>query len=244
MDILFISDLHLSEERPHTTAAFLAFLESTGRQAGQLFILGDLFDAWVGDDDDRPLVVSVASALAKLSADGTDVYFQHGNRDFLLGQAYADRCGMVLLPALYVLSLGGTACLLAHGDQFCTDDAAYQQFRQMVRNPEWQTQFLRRDLQERRQIAADLRSRSREANSMKPQDIMDVAPQAVNEALQQAGVQGVLHGHTHRPACHHVGHLGVQGERYVLGDWDRGGWIARWRAGKGLALEQWPSPAE
>lgn len=244
MDILFISDLHLSEERPHTTAAFLAFLGGTARQAEQLFILGDLFDAWVGDDDDRPLVASVASALAKLSADGTDVYFQHGNRDFLLGQAYADRCGMTLLPALHVLSLGGKACLLAHGDQFCTDDVAYQQFRQMVRNPEWQAQFLRRDLQERRQVAADLRSRSREANSMKPQDIMDVAPQAVNEALQQAGVGCMLHGHTHRPNSHCMGHQGVQGERYVLGDWDAGGWIARWHAGTGLALERWPSSAE
>ena len=245
MDILFISDLHLSEERPHTVAAFLVFLKRACTQVKQLYILGDLFDAWIGDDDDRPLVSDIARALSALSRQGVALYFQHGNRDFLLGADYAARCGMTLLPEQVVVMLGKQLCLLAHGDQFCTDDEAYQQFRATVRNPQWQTSFLAQTLPTRRAIAADLRSRSREANSIKSQDITDVSTAAIESALQQAGVSLLLHGHTHRPGSHAGQYHDVPAVRHVLGEWDDGvAWIARWRSDHGLALERWAFPAE
>ena len=238
MDRLFISDLHLSEERPHITAAFLAFLDGEARQAGQLYLLGDLFDAWIGDDDDRPLAETVAVALARLSAAGVAVFFQHGNRDFLLGERYAHRCGMMLLPELALIKLGETSCLLAHGDQFCTRDQAYQAFRAQVRDPAWQAAFLARSLQERKAIAADLRARSREANSLKAQDIMDVTPAVVLDHMQQQGASLLIHGHTHRPARHALQLPAGLGERCVLGDWDTHYWQACWSPATGLQLDR------
>lgn len=215
MDALFISDLHLSEERPHTTAAFFAFLAEKAVACQRLYILGDFFDAWIGDDDDRPLAATVADALQQTAKRGVEIFFQHGNRDFLLGDDYAVRCGMQLLPALQVIELAGRRCLLAHGDQFCTQDVAYQQFRSMVRDAAWQRDFLAKPLVERRAIAAQLRARSKEANSMKAEDIMDVTQSEVEQALHDYQCQVLIHGHTHRPARHAM----HSGERIVLGDW-------------------------
>jgi len=242
MNRLFISDLHLSEERPHTTAAFLAFLRDKVCPADQssvcdeLYILGDFFDAWIGDDDDRPLAAAISQALSEVSAKGVRIFFQHGNRDFLLGEAYASRCCMTLLSALHVLEHAGTRYLLAHGDQFCTQDVAYQQFRELVRNPQWQTDFLAKPIEERRAIAAQLRARSKEANSIKAEDIMDVTPAEIENVLIGQGSSVLIHGHTHRPARHSVMlHDGRVAERVVLGEWIDAGCVARLDA-NGLSL--------
>lgn len=221
MTTLFISDLHLHENRPLVTEAFFSFLNSQTREASSLYILGDLFDAWVGDDDESPLNLRVAEALRTLSQDGTQIYFQHGNRDFLLGHKYAERAHMTLLPELYVLENEGALCLLAHGDQFCTQDVSYQQFRTMVRNTSWQKEFLTRPLTERKEIAKQLREKSREANSLKAEDIMDVTPSEIEKTLLEKQCRVLIHGHTHRPAHHKLTLSdGLVGERIVLGDWD------------------------
>jgi UDP-2,3-diacylglucosamine hydrolase len=238
MDTLFISDLHLAEERPHTTAAFLVFLEQTAAEATTLYILGDLFDAWIGDDDDRPLADVVAAGLARLAAHGTKLYFQHGNRDFLLGEAYAGRCGMSLLPEIHNTKLGSRNCLLAHGDQFCLEDTGYQAFRTQVRHADWQAHFLARSLVERRAIAADLRARSREANSLKAADIMDVTPDRIEGVLVQYQADLLIHGHTHRPARHPLIIAGQAAERCVLGEWEAEATFARWSPAAGLSLEK------
>jgi UDP-2,3-diacylglucosamine hydrolase len=236
MNTLFISDLHLSEERPHTTAAFFAFLDkkiclaNKAFTCDQLYILGDFFDAWIGDDDDRPLANEVAGALKNLAAKGVQIFFQHGNRDFLLGEDYAGRCGMQLLPALHVIEREGRRYLLAHGDQFCTGDVAYQQFRALVRNPEWQQDFLAKPIAERRAIAAQLRAKSREANSMKAEDIMDVAPDEIVNVLLEQRCSTLIHGHTHRPARHALTLPdGSAAERVVLGEWAKTYWFLQLR---------------
>jgi UDP-2,3-diacylglucosamine hydrolase len=227
MRMLFISDLHLSEERPQTTAAFFAFLAEKTGQNDHLYILGDFFDAWIGDDDDRPLAEEVARALASAVDRGVKVFYQHGNRDFLLGNHYASRCGMELLPDFFVLTVNGQRWLLAHGDQFCTEDTAYQQFRVMVRDTHWQREFLQQSLKDRRHIASQLRAKSKEANSLKAEDIMDVVPQEIISALQLHGCDILVHGHTHRPARHDVPLSdGRRAERVVLGEWGKDFWYA------------------
>lgn len=228
MNALFIADLHLSEERPHTTAAFLAFLVDKAVAADELYILGDFFDAWIGDDDDRPLADTIAGAMKSVADRGVQVFFQHGNRDFLLGADYARRCGMQLLPALHVIERGSRRYLLAHGDQFCTQDVAYQQFRALVRDPAWQRDFLTKPLGERREIAAQLRARSKEANSIKAEDIMDVTPDEVVQALGSHRCKVLIHGHTHRPARHALQLPdGSVAERVVLGEWAETCWFVR-----------------
>ena len=226
MNSLFISDLHLSEERPHITAAFFAFLAHKASRCNELYILGDFFDAWIGDDDDRPLSEEVAQALKSIAAKGVQVFFQHGNRDFLLGEDYAARCGMQLLPALHVIERAGRRYLLAHGDQFCTQDTAYQQFRSMVRNTDWQREFLEKSFAERRAIAAQLRAKSKEANSIKAEDIMDVTSSEIDKVLLEQQCSTLIHGHTHRPARHSLTLPdGSAAERLVLGDWAKTYWF-------------------
>ena len=227
MSLLFISDLHLAEERPHTTAAFLAFINTQAKDCSQLYILGDFFDAWVGDDDDRELVEDIATALRVIADGGVQLFFQHGNRDFLLGDDYAARCGMTVLPDFFVLSVEGERWLLAHGDQFCVQDVAYQQFRTLVRDARWQRDFLAKPLAERRAIAAQLRAQSQEANGMKAESIMDVTAAEVDKALVLHGCTRLIHGHTHRPARHALSlPNSTLGERVVLGEWDAGFWYA------------------
>lgn len=229
MTTLFISDLHLNENRPLVTEAFFSFLQREARRADALYILGDLFDAWVGDDDDRFLVNSVADALRELNRSGAAIFFQHGNRDFLLGDSFATRCGMQLLPECHVLECHGERWLLAHGDQFCTQDAAYQQFRKMVRDPAWQKEILAKTLAERRQLASALREKSREANSIKAEDIMDVTTGVIIETLRLTGCNKLIHGHTHRPARHILDIDGTNAERIVLGEWHSSFWYLRAR---------------
>ncbi len=209
-----ISDLHLDPKRPEVTAAFLQFLHRQTRDADALYILGDLFEAWIGDDNDDDLADQVASALA---ARPIPKFFMHGNRDFLLGADYAARCGMQLLNDPCVIDLYGERVLLMHGDLLCTDDAAYQAFRTQVRDPQWQQGFLAQPLAARRAFAAQARAASaaHQSGLANMESITDVTPATVDAYLHQYGVTQLIHGHTHRPAVHtERGH-----RRIVLGDW-------------------------
>lgn len=227
MHTLFISDLHLHESRPQVTRAFFHFLYTQAIHAEALYILGDFFDAWIGDDDDSELVQDVANGLHKLSELGVAIYFMHGNRDFLLGNTYANKAGMILIPDGKVIDLYGTPSLLMHGDSLCTDDVEYQQFRTMVRSPQWQQQILAQPLAARRALAAQLREKSQSMNSLKADDIMDVSPTAVVAQMEAAGVTRLIHGHTHRPARHPLIINGKPAERIVLGDWHDSGWCIK-----------------
>lgn len=222
MTVLVISDLHLSPQRPALTRAFCRFLQSQARQAEALYILGDLVEAWVGDDDPSTFARDVKRALHMLADSGTALYFLHGNRDFLIGKHFAQQVGARLLPQEHVANIYGTRVLMLHGDTLCTDDHAYQRFRRLIRNPLalWALRHL--PLQRRQRIADDLRERSRKANSNKPEAIMDVSPDAVMKTLRRHQVSMMVHGHTHRPSVHSL----ADGSscRIVLGDWDTDGW--------------------
>ena len=235
----FISDLHLQASRPELTRACIALLDEL-HGCDALYILGDLFEAWIGDDDDAPWLTEFETALARLAASGSHLYFQHGNRDFLLGAEFAQRCGLTLLPESTVIHLYGRPTLLLHGDTLCTDDRDYLAFREQVRNPLWQQAVLSKPLAERRQLAAMLRNESRMAGADKQDGIMDVTATEVERVMQQASVDLLIHGHTHRPARHPLMLAGHPAERIVLGDWDRSGWKLRAERDGSLALMQFP----
>ena len=228
MSVLFISDLHLDATRPEATRAFYRFLEDRASRAEGLYILGDLFEAWVGDDDDAPLAQEVAEALARLTAAGTQLFFAHGNRDFLVGEDFARRSGAVLLEEKSVVEFGGERVLLMHGDSLCIDDHDYQEFRAMVRDPAWQSQFLALPLMARRALAAQARDASRLSTSGKPPEIMDVNEAAVADAMRSSNVRHLIHGHTHRPAVHELDLDGAPATRTVLGDWFHQAWSLEW----------------
>ena len=232
MTSFFISDLHLDAERPAMTELFGRFLHDEARRSDALYILGDLFEAWVGDDDPSGTGAVVAAGLRALSDAGTPVYFIHGNRDFLLGQAYARRAGMAILPDPSVVLLYGKPALLMHGDTLCTDDTAYQAFRAQTRNPQWQAQFLAQPLAARLAFAHAARAASethqnglRAAGTM--DSITDVAPAAVEAVLARFGIDTLILGHTHRPAVHALQAGGRACRRIVLGDWYEQGSVLR-----------------
>lgn len=237
MATLFISDLHLDADRPDVIDLFGAFLDGQARGADALYILGDLFEAWVGDDDPSHAGAFVAGKLRALSASGVPVYFIRGNRDFLLGEAYARRAGMRILPDPAVVVLHGEPTLILHGDLLCTDDTAYQQFRAQTRDPRWQAQFLAQPLQARLAFAAQARAASQArhgelvAQGM-AETIGDVAGDTVRAWFARHGLRRMIHGHTHRPAIHVAG----DATRIVLGDWYEQGSVLRVDAG-GAALE-------
>ncbi len=217
---LFISDLHLSPQRPELVAAFHEFVRGPARGAAALYILGDLFDLWLGDDQLRdPLAAGVANALAELARSGTAVYLQRGNRDFLLGERFAKASGATLLPDAVVHKLHGTPTLIMHGDQLCTDDVGYQRFRAWWQDPVHRRRFLALPFIVRRGIGAMLRAGSRKAMGSKPESIMDVNAGAVVSALRERRVTRLIHGHTHRPARHEHDVDGRACERQVLADW-------------------------
>jgi len=228
MSTLFISDLHLDAARPHIVELFTRFVAEDARQAEALYILGDLFESWIGDDDDSPLAQQVGQSLRALMQTGVPVFFMHGNRDFLLGQNYAKRAGMTLLVDPAVVQLDGERTLLMHGDTLCTDDAAYQEFRAVVRNPEWQNQFRARSLSERHAFAAQARAESVKHTAGAKPEIMDVNQHAVIAAMREHGVRTLIHGHTHRPATHHFELDGQNAERVVLGDWYEQSSVLTW----------------
>lgn len=239
MHTLFISDLHLHESRPQVTRAFFQFLCTQAIHAEALYILGDFFDAWIGDDDDSELVQDIANGLHKLNELGVAIYFMHGNRDFLLGEAYASKAGMSIINDGTVIDLYGTPTLLMHGDSLCTDDIEYQQFRAMVRSPQWQQQILAQPLAARRALAAQMREKSQSMNSLKAEDILDVSPVEVIAQMEAAGVTRMIHGHTHRPARHSLTVSNQSAERIVLGDWHDVGWCIK-ADNNNIDLIDWP----
>ncbi|MBQ0721438.1 MAG: UDP-2,3-diacylglucosamine diphosphatase [Gammaproteobacteria bacterium] len=236
MTTLFISDLHLCAERPEVNAAFFHFLQTSAAEADALYILGDLFEAWIGDDDPAPLSQQVIRALRALTDAGTRLYFQHGNRDFAIGKRFARETGATLLKDHTLVTLGDEQVLVLHGDSLCTDDIAYQKFRQRIRNPLVLGIMRRLPLKTRQQIGIKGRQKSMAANSNKSSSIMDVSPATVTALMTEYGVTTMIHGHTHRPHRHDVQlDDGRQGQRIVLGDWGSKGWLVC-ASDEGLAL--------
>lgn len=228
MATVLISDLHLDNSRPQITALFERLLASAQvRAASALYILGDLVEAWIGDDDDAELPGRIAAATRGVSKSGVPVYFIAGNRDFLIGEAFAQRAGITLLDDGTVHDIEGCRTLLMHGDVLCTDDTAYQAVRRQVRQPQWQAQILAMPLQARRAFAAKAREDSRAHTGSTMETIMDVNAEAVAQAMRAAGVTRLIHGHTHRPAIHRFDLDGHMAERIVLGDWYEQGSLLR-----------------
>lgn len=217
---LFISDLHLAPEQPTTVDCFLRWLDDTARSAAALYILGDLFESWPGDDYlESPFAKAITAPLLRLSQSGTRISLLHGNRDFLLGADFCKATGAELLADSSLIGLHGEPTLVLHGDTLCTDDLAYQQFRAQVRHPDWQQTILARPLDERLALAQQLRERSESAKVEKSAEIMDVNADAVGSAFRQADCRRMIHGHTHRPARHAITVDGLLCERWVLPDW-------------------------
>lgn len=216
---IFISDLHLCEEATDSSRLFFQFLEQLPAETQALYILGDLFESWIGDDDDSAFNLRVMAGLRSLNERNIQLYYQRGNRDFLYGDAFAGKTQGLLLDDECVIDINGERVLVLHGDQLCTDDTAYQQFRALVRSSKWRGEFLLKPLAERRAIAQDMRNKSRMAQQNKAAAIMDINTEALAAAVQKHGVHQVIHGHTHRPARHeHELQSGLV-VRHVLGDW-------------------------
>lgn len=231
MATLFISDVHLSAARPAMVTALLSFLERQARDADALYILGDFFDQWLGDDDDTAPHPEVVAALARLVASGVPVRVMHGNHDFLLGSRFEQASGCQLLAEPAVIELYDVSVLIMHGDVLCTDDLEYQQLRRYTRDAENQRRFLRLPLAARAQHAAELRLASSRRSRLKREDIMDVNPHAVERAMQRHGVRHLIHGHTHRPGIYHVDLPSGSGQRIVLGDWYEQDSVLIWNRG-------------
>ncbi|REC96130.1 UDP-2,3-diacylglucosamine diphosphatase [Kushneria indalinina] len=232
MTTLFIADLHLQQDTPELTRAFLNYLEYRARDADALYIMGDLFESWIGDDAIDDFEQEVIEALRRFSDGGRHLYVMHGNRDFLLGERFAELTGAILVddPAIITIDKDVPA-LLMHGDSLCTQDGEYMQFRAMTRDPQWQQQTLAMPIEQRRQLADRMREGSGSANGSKSDDIMDVSQEAVEEIMEQCHVRTLIHGHTHRPDVHDFRLHGDEvAKRYVLGDWDHErdeGWEVR-----------------
>jgi len=217
----FISDLHLSDKHPELTQAFFVFLNESKEACTHLYILGDLFEAWIGDDDDTPLYQEIKKALLTFTTNGPETFFIHGNRDFLIGKSFAEDTGITILPDPYSLDINGQNVVLSHGDFLCTDDTDYIAFRDQVRTEAWQSNFLQKDLTERKEIAASMRDASQEATAEKSKTITDVNTAAVESFIAEHNPNLFIHGHTHRPGIHEIN----SSKRIVLGDWGADGWF-------------------
>jgi UDP-2,3-diacylglucosamine hydrolase len=225
MTKLFIADLHLSEARPDLTNVFIHFLATKATQADELYILGDLFEFWIGDDEQSPLQQQITLALKTLSEQGCRLFYSHGNRDFMIGKRFARECGMMLLPPIYSCEIAGEQALLLHGDQLCTDDEAYQRFRRITSWPWLQWIFLHLPLSRRVKIAQQIRQGSHKGKQQKSRSIMDVTPSSVNDCFAQHQATLMIHGHTHRPMIHELSlDNGQKVRRIVLGDWNTDLW--------------------
>lgn len=240
MPALFISDLHLCPSRPGIVRIFEGFLSGPARHAEALYILGDLFEYWAGDDDlPDPFNKRICNALRELSDSGTAVYFMAGNRDFLIGEMFANAAGLTRLDDPTIIQMQGCQTLLTHGDTLCTDDTSYQNFRATVRSPSWQQAFLGRPLGVRKAEIAAMRRESETQKNSKSMQTMDVNPGAVLQQLTFSNCTRIIHGHTHRPAHHALENEGITGERWVLPDWyERGGYLACNETG--CRLRNWP----
>lgn len=240
MTTLFISDLHLDPSRPAVTRAFLDLLSAEALTADALYILGDFFEVWIGDDDDAELNQTIIAALKTLTSNNTPVYIMHGNRDFLMGGQFCQQTGCQLIPDPTVINLYGRNVLLMHGDTLCTDDTRYMEFRQQCRSKAWQNELLSHSIEQRRKLAKQMRADSKAANSNKAEDIMDVNQDEVQRMFTQHGVDLMIHGHTHRPAIHQQ--KDNNAKRVVLGDWHNTGWIIRYPASGDFKLDEFPIP--
>lgn len=228
MTTLFISDLHLEAERPEIGEQFLAFLNDDARRVDALYILGDLFEAWLGDDDPNPYYTTMKSALRELTDSGVATYFMHGNRDFMIGEIFSAETGVGILNDPFRINLYGDCVLLSHGDSFCTDDIEYQQVRAMTRDPQWQSMMRTKSIDERIAFAAAARQKSVARGESIADEITDVNDDAIVAAICEHDVEFLLHGHTHRPAVHKVD-LGERcATRIVLGDWYEQGSVLTW----------------
>ena len=227
MTTLFISDLHLEEERPEITGAFFEFLDNKAQGIDALYILGDFFEAWIGDDENTPLQIEVKNKLRETSGSGTQIFLMHGNRDFLIGQQFCEETGANLLEDPTTVNLYGKDVLLMHGDSLCTNDIEYMKFRKNMRDSEWQVLFLKRSLPERQVVAQQLRAISQAKNKGKTLEIMDVTPSEVEASLMKHNVDTLIHGHTHRPAVHEIEVDGKAAKRIVLGDWEKNVWYLK-----------------
>lgn len=241
---LFISDLHLQESRPDITATLLHFLKANQGQSDALFILGDLFEVWIGDDDVSELKSTIARALAAFNRAGSWIFIAHGNRDFLIGPDYAEQCGATLIEDPYILSSESDSVVLLHGDQLCIDDSEYMKFRNQVRDPDWQREFLAKSLDFRRAFASQARQQSQSAIADKPIEIMDVNQNEVLQLLNRSQQTTIIHGHTHRPGIHQIQLDSPicerdEAKRIVLGDWDQRGWFAELNP-DGISLQNFP----
>ena len=220
MKLGFISDLHLSENTPSVTEGFFEFLKTAAQELSHLYILGDLFEAWVGDDDNSELATGVMQKLNHATRNGLEIFFIHGNRDFLCGQKFAEQSNLTLLPDPFFLNFFDLKIALSHGDSFCTEDLEYMRFKKEVRSQEWQQEFLQKPLSDRLNIASNMRDASQKNNSNKDVAIMDVTPTAIQDFFAEHHIDLLIHGHTHRPNTHQD----YTGTRIVLGDWHKTGW--------------------
>lgn len=237
---VFLSDVHLDPRRTDITEHFLAFIDNLPPQCERVFIVGDLFEAWIGDDAPGEFGIQIMQSLAALTKRGIRGFFTHGNRDFLIGSAFADITGFRLMGDAEIIDCYGQNVLLMHGDSLCTDDVEYQKLRMMVRNPQWQQQVLQRSVEERLELAQQMRAASAEQMSYKDEYIMDVNQSAVDAAMSAHDVTYLLHGHTHRPNVHRYTADGTERTRLVLGDWYEQGSVIYWSA-QGYELKQLPS---
>ncbi len=228
MTTLFISDLHLAADRPEIGEQLIHFLQKEAVGADALFILGDLFETWIGDDDPDPYHATIKMALSSVVKTGTPVFFMHGNRDFMVGEAFSAETGIQLLPDPFVVGLYGKDVLLSHGDAYCIDDVEYQAARKMTRDPEWQAMMLQKTLEERRAFADQSRAASHAHGKGISEKISDVNVEAIENAMQEHNVRLMVHGHTHRPSVHAQTIRGMTAKRIVLGDWFDQGSVLRW----------------
>jgi UDP-2,3-diacylglucosamine hydrolase len=241
--VLFVSDLHLDAAWPPITELFLGFLAAEARQARALYVLGDLFEAWIGDDDLTTHNRAVVDGLRAVAASGVAVALMHGNRDFLLGEGFTQATGCALIPDPSVVEIDGERVLLMHGDSLCIDDVQYQAFRSLSRSAAWQQGMLAKPLEERRAIARGLRDQSEANKRLKAQDIMDVSQGEVERVMRAHGVTRLIHGHTHRPGVHAFDLDGRAAQRIVLGDWQPGrGSVLTYQGGAWQLRELVPGP--
>ncbi|NIV18313.1 MAG: UDP-2,3-diacylglucosamine diphosphatase [Woeseiaceae bacterium] len=241
MTTLFVSDLHLEAERPDIGKQFLLFLDTDAKEADDLYILGNLFEAWVGDDDPNTHYFAIKRALRKLDDAGISVYFMHGDRDFMVGSGFTNETGVEILKDPYKVSMYGQKALLSHGDILCTDDIKYQKVRTMVRDPDWQAKMRAKPLKERLRIAEEARRHSLEQTLNQSLQIVDVNQDAVETMIREYNVDVLVHGHTHRPGIHTIDLGNRKAKRIVLGDWFLKGSVVRWDS-RGPRLEELPRP--
>ncbi|MDB9813949.1 UDP-2,3-diacylglucosamine diphosphatase [Gammaproteobacteria bacterium] len=224
MKLGFISDLHLSEKTPSTNEGFFKFLKTAAQEFSHLYILGDLFESWIGDDDDSSFACGVTEHIKAATRSGLEIFFMHGNRDFLCGKKFAEDANITILPDPFFIDYFDQKIALSHGDDFCTDDLKYIEFKKEVRSSLWQEDFLHKSLDERKKIASNMRDASQSNKDKKDLSIMDVTANTIHKFFIQNDISLLIHGHTHRPNTHQISESGINGMRIVLGDWHDTGW--------------------